>query len=233
MMPDWLPDFEHVPPRAIKRLLSGVLWEGTPDSGSMALTFDDGPDPEITPLVLDTLDEIGARGTFFLIGGQARNHPALARSIVERGHLTGSHSMTHPRLFLMKRSEVEYEIDEAGKAIADATGREPVLFRPPYGTFDFTVARVLREREMDLVLWTVLSGDYDDPDEQTVLKRLDPFIRPGAVAVFHDTARGGGRGLGDILRRINAEARDRCVRLGGVDELSIADDIALDEDHAG
>ncbi len=215
----------------MKKLLNGVLWEGTPDSGYMALTFDDGPDPEITPRVLDALEEAHARGTFFLLGERVKRYPETARSISERGHLLGSHSMTHPRLFLMRRTDVEVEVDESRKAIYDATGKVVSLFRPPYGIFDFTVARVLREREMDLVLWSVLSGDYSGTSEAEVFRRIWPFLRPGAILVFHDTKQGGGHGLESLVRSVCAEALKRGVRLGGVDELSIAGEISLGGDN--
>ncbi len=226
----WLKSFEHVPPLAMRRLLSGFVWEGTPDSGSMALTFDDGPDPEITPVVLDVLDEAGARGTFFMVGEQVRRHPDIARLVAERGHQVGNHSLTHPRMLLMKRAEAEREIDEAGKAIFDATGIHPALFRPPYGIFDFTCAGLVREREMDMVLWTVLSGDYSDDSAEIILKRINPFIRPGGIVVFHDTVKGGGVMLREILRESVRMAGERNIRLGAVEELSRSDEIQVEEE---
>ena len=233
MMGKWLHSFEHVPPAAIRSLLSGFLWEGTPDSGSMALTFDDGPDPEITPWALDTLDEMNARGTFFMVGEQVRRYPAIARLVKERGHQVGNHSFTHPRMLFMKRGEVEHEIDEAGKAIADATGVEPVAFRPPFGIFDFTSAAVVRDRAMDMTLWTVLSGDYSDDTAETILLRVRPFVRPGSIVVFHDTQKGGGSMLQKILRETGALARERQVFLGAVEELSRSDEIQVGEETDG
>lgn len=226
----WLKSFEHVPPLAMRRLLSGFVWEGTPDSGSMALTFDDGPDPEITPMVLDVLDEAGARGTFFMVGEQVRRYPDIARLVADRGHQVGNHSLTHPRMLLMKRADVEREIDDAGKAISDAAGVEPELFRPPYGIFDFTCAGVVRDREMDMVLWTVLSGDYSDDSPETILGRINPFIRPGGIVVFHDTGKGGGVMLREILRETMRMAGERNIHLGAVEELSRSDEIQVEEE---
>lgn len=231
MSASWLGNLEYVPPAAMKRLLSGCIWEGTPDSGNMALTFDDGPDPAVTPAVIDALDAMGARGTFFLLGERVRRYPDIARLICERGHLIGSHTMTHSRLLLMRRAEIDAELDDAQREIANATGVEPTLFRPPHGMFDFTAARAVRERGFDMVLWTVLSGDYLDDAPDTVFRRVEPFIRPGAIAVFHDTEQGGGAALPDILHRIGAVAAGRNVGLRGLDELSFADEIELDEDR--
>jgi peptidoglycan-N-acetylglucosamine deacetylase len=194
------------------------------------LTFDDGPDPEITPGILDILDEFDARGTFFMVGNQVSQYPDIARLVTENGHQIGNHSMTHPRMFFMKSAEVEYEINESQKAILDATGIEPIVFRPPFGMFDFTCAEIIRNREMDMVLWTVLSGDYSDDTEETILRRVTPFVRPGAIIVFHDTQKGGGKPLSQILRKTCAMARERDIRLCAVEELSRSDYIHMEED---
>ncbi len=207
---------EHVPPRALKKLLSGCIWEGDPSSGTLALTFDDGPDPDITPRVLDTLDSIGAKGTFFLTGTQARKHPDIVLTIHERGHDLGNHGMTHRRMLLLKKREVESEIDDTRNAIADAAGIEPALFRPPYGLFDLTVSRAVNDRGLAMVLWTALSGDYSDDPPEKILTTVRPFIRPGAIQVFHDTVSGGGTDLSGIVKKIGAEAGDLGIRLGTV-----------------
>ncbi|MCE5250636.1 polysaccharide deacetylase family protein [bacterium] len=227
-----LESLEHIPPEILKKNLKGVLWEGTPDSGGLSLTFDDGPDPDITPYVLDFLDEAGARGTFFMVGEQVKKHPDTARMVVERGHIAGNHSMTHCSMFLMKKSEVNREIDDTQKAISDTTGAAPCWFRPPYGMFDFTSAEAVRQKGLTLVLWTVLSGDYSDDPPEKILRTVEPFIRPGAILVFHDTAHGGGLFLPEILRSIYTRARHDEIRFIGIDELTVSDSIEGDENDA-
>ena len=201
MIKSIIDTFEHVPPDVLKKILRGCLWEGTTDSGIMALTFDDGPDPEVTPAVLDILEEIGARGTFFMVGDKVKKHPHIARMILEKGHTIGNHSMSHHKMFMMRKKEIEFEIDEAQKAISDATGITPVWFRPPYGIFDFTCSGVVKKRGLSIVLWTVLSGDYSEVSSENIVKTVKPFIRPGAIQVFHDTLNGGGTGLRYQARR--------------------------------
>ena len=215
-----MDNLEHVPPAVLKKFLSGCLWEGDPSSGVLALSFDDGPDPEVTPAVLDVLDEVGARGTFFLTGENVLKHPDIARRIPERGHALGNHSMTHSKMMMMKKSDVESEIDDTQKAIADAAGVEPALFRPPYGIFDFSVSRAVKERGLSMILWTVLSGDYSDDSADTVMETVRPFIRPGAIQVFHDTTAGGNMELIDIIRQLGTIADEKNIRLGTVVELS-------------
>jgi peptidoglycan/xylan/chitin deacetylase (PgdA/CDA1 family) len=229
-MSDRFRSMEYVPPRMLTRILSGVCWEGTPESRTMALTFDDGPDPEITPAVLDTLGEAGVRGTFFLVGKRVQSHPDIVRMIAEGGHRIGNHSMSHSRMIFMKQNEVEEEIDGVQKAVEDAAGVTPVMFRPPYGVFDFTCARAVKERAMKLVLWTVLSGDYSDDSRDVILRRVTPFVRAGSIVVFHDTEKGGGWNLPGIIREIALLAGERNIRLGGVDELSLSNEISMSEE---
>ncbi len=218
---------EHVPPRLVKRLFSGAVWEGTPESGTAALTFDDGPDPDITPSVLDSLGEAGARATFFLSGERTAAHPETARAITDSGHAVGNHSMTHRRMLFMSGRDLGREIDDAAHAIADATGSQPVLFRPPYGVFSLAAVRAVRERGMSMVLWTVLAGDYSDDPVDMLLARVKPFIRPGAIIVFHDTLSGGGRLLPGLIRDIASIARERDVKLGCIDDLMCSGEVVM------
>ena len=229
MIKNIIDSLEHVPPNFLKKILNGCLWEGTENSNILAVTFDDGPDPDVTPAVLDVLDELGARGTFFMRGDMVKKHPHTAREVAERGHTVGNHSMSHCKMILMKLKTVVHEIDEAQKSIGDATGCTPVWFRPPFGIFDFTCADVIKDRGLKIVLWTVLSGDYADVSSERIMKTVEPFIRPGAIHVFHDTVNGGGAALPDILRKIGAIAAGKGIRLAGIEELSVSNGVEITE----
>jgi len=220
---------ERVPPKMLKNVLNGIIWEGTPDSPVAALTFDDGPDPVVTPAVLDTLDELGIRATFFLVGKRAALYPDIAREIAARGHLVANHTMTHSKLFLAGKDEVEREIGEAQDTIAAVTGTRPEWFRPPHGLFDTTCARTVKEKGLSMVLWTVLSGDYSDDPPEKIEETFEPFIRPGSIIVFHDTPEGGGGDLPRLIRKAAATARERNVRLGRIDELSLSGELVMED----
>lgn len=229
MIKNIIDSLEHVPPSVLKKILKGCLWEGTPDSGTLALTFDDGPDPDVTPQILDVLDEIGGRGTFFMQGEKVKNQSRLAGKVYERGHTIGNHSMSHRSMFMMKREEVEREIDESQKMLSDATGTESVWFRPPYGLFDFTCADVVRKKGLSMVLWTVSSGDYSKASPEHIFKTVEPFIRPGTIQVFHDTMNGGGRSLKDIIKKIGIIAHQKNIRLGSIEDLSTSRSLKIQE----
>jgi len=233
MIKNIIDSFEHVPPDVLKKILRDCLWEGTPDSDSLALTFDDGPDPEVTPAVLDILEEFSAHGTFFLVGDNVKKHSHIARMISGKGHTIGNHSMSHHKMFMMRKKEVEFEIDEAQKAISDATGIEPVWFRPPYGIFDFTCCGVAKNRGLSIVLWTVLSGDYSEVSSESIVKTVKPFIRPGAIQVFHDTLNGGGTALRDIIKEIGSIAVRKGIKLGGVEKLALSKGFKINRKNNG
>ena len=219
MIDEFLSHIERVPPALLKQALGSVLWEGDPSCGALALTFDDGPDPAVTPAVLDALDTCGAKATFFLTGGQAREHPALVREITGRGHLLGNHTMTHLRLLLAGEDVVTREIEDAARVIEDTAGMRPRHVRPPFGLFDFTTLRVVRERGETLVCWTALAGDYRDISARRMLENITPFVRAGAVLVFHDTARGGGDLLPGVIGDVARMAADAGLALETVDRL--------------
>jgi peptidoglycan-N-acetylglucosamine deacetylase len=216
---EFLSHIERVPPALLKQALGSVLWEGDVSCGALALTFDDGPDPLVTPAVLDVLDTYGAKATFFLTGTQAQKHPELVRDIGDRGHLIGNHTMTHRRLLLVGEDEVAREIGDAARIIEDTAGKCPRYVRPPFGLFDFTTLRVVRERGDTLVCWTALAGDYRDITAGRLLENVTPFVRAGAVLVFHDTARGGGDLLPGIIGDVARMAADAGLKLDTVERL--------------
>lgn len=215
---DILHDLEYVPPKLIKRMLSGVLWEGDPASKAVSLTFDDGPDPDVTPKVLDTLDRYGATGSFFLTGKNVKRYPELARTIVECGHDIGSHGMNHDVFMLRRRRDVLTDISESLRVIEEHTGCAATLFRPPHGLFDFTTIRVVKRLKLRMVLWSLLSGDYREGEPVLVLDRVKRYMHPGAIIVFHDTVRGGGNKLPEIIDSVCAKAREDGLGLVGVHE---------------
>src|SRR5690348_3178119 len=113
--------------------LFGHTIRRTGDPRTVALTFDDGPNPAVTPDLLDLLDRHAIRATFFLIGAHVRAYPDLAREVVRRGHTIGNHTDTHPALPLLSGRKISQELDRCDEAIRSATDVVPRWMRPPYG----------------------------------------------------------------------------------------------------
>ena len=166
------------------------------DRGEIALTFDDGPDPEVTPRVLDLLDGAGARASFFVIGRRARAHPELTAEIARRGHHVENHTDTHPHLFACYTAgPLRREVERAQSAVAAATGRRPKLFRAPAGLRNPLLDWVLHRADLRLVSWTRRGFDAVDRDPAAIARRLLAGLAPGDILLLHDgraTARPAG-----------------------------------------
>jgi peptidoglycan/xylan/chitin deacetylase (PgdA/CDA1 family) len=155
--------------------------------GEVAVTLDDGPDPAVTPQVLDILDAHGARATFFCIAEQAERHPALAREIVRRGHSVQNHSLRHRHDFsLLGPAGLKREIGQAQDRLAEATGQRPSCFRAPAGLRNLFLDPVLHALDLRLVAWTRRGFDTREADPQTVLARLTRNLAAGDIVLLHD-----------------------------------------------
>ena len=155
--------------------------------GAVAMTIDDGPDPEVTPRLLDALAAAGAHATFFCIGEQVRRHPALARRIVAEGHALENHSMRHPVGFSWQgRRGFRREIGDAQALIADTVGQAPCWFRAPAGLRNPLLEPVLCEFGLHLAAWTRRGFDTRERDPQRVWSRLMRAAAPGDVLLLHD-----------------------------------------------
>ena len=163
-----------------------VVWRGRRGSGRVALTFDDGPEPGATPLLLDYLKEQKIRATFFCIGKKVDAHPEIARRIVEEGHGIGNHTYNHHWwTSLMWGGELAEEVGKTQEAILRATGVRPVYMRPPMGMTNPHFYRVLDRLGLRMIGWDVRSLDTrKEPGE--VVKRVVRQAVGGSIVLLHD-----------------------------------------------
>jgi peptidoglycan/xylan/chitin deacetylase (PgdA/CDA1 family) len=153
----------------------------------VALTFDDGPDPQVTPRVLDLLDRYQARATFFVIGAKAARHPELVRELAARGHTLGNHSQTHPPfLMLQGKRAIAREVALAQAAIR-AAGAEPLAFRPPVGITSPDLWRVLAGQGLACVNFSCRARDLGNRRVPGLAGRMLATVRAGDILLLHDT----------------------------------------------
>jgi peptidoglycan/xylan/chitin deacetylase (PgdA/CDA1 family) len=168
----------------------GPNWVRLPPAaadGHIALTFDDGPDPEVTPRVLEVLDRFGARATFFCIGSRARSHPDLVRDIVRGGHAVENHSQRHSHAFAaFGPRRMACEIDEAQECLTAIAGQRPRFFRAPVGLRNPFLEPILASRGLLLASWTRRGFDTRIRDPDDVTRRLTGGIRGGDILLLHD-----------------------------------------------
>lgn len=187
------------------------------ERGEIALTFDDGPDPQVTPHVLDLLDEHGARATFFCIAEVARRHPDLVREIVRRGHAIENHSNHHQHAFaFLGLGGIRRDLAAAQSSLAALAGRVPRFFRPPMGLRNPLLDPVLHETGLRLVSWTRRGFDTREGDAAGVVARLAEGLAAGDILLLHDghcarTASGAPVVL-EVLPRILDAARSLKLR---------------------
>lgn len=169
----------------------GANWTRLPPPSiardEIALTIDDGPDPDITPRVLDLLDEQGVHATFFCIGHKAAQYPALCREIVARGHAVENHSQHHRHHFsLLGPAGFAREIRAGQDTLRQITGVAPRFFRAPAGLRNPFLAPVLSQLDLQLASWTVRGFDTCTHDADKVRARLMRGVAPGAILLLHD-----------------------------------------------
>ena len=168
--------------------LGPVLTRLPADTGQrVAITIDDGPDPEVTPRVLDLLASRNAIATFFVIGEQARRHAALTREIAARGHAVENHSEHHLNSFSLRGpATMAREIDAGRRTIADLTGLDSRFFRAPAGLKNVFLDPLLARRELTLAAWTRRAYDTRCGDPDQVLARLTKGLSAGDILLLHD-----------------------------------------------
>jgi peptidoglycan-N-acetylglucosamine deacetylase len=197
------------------------LPEAAAQRREVALTFDDGPDPRVTPAVLDLLDAAGAKATFFCIAEQARLHRGLCRGIVQRGHSVQNHSERHGLGFAMSGpGGFSREVNNAQAALTDITGQAPLFFRAPAGVRNPFLGMVLERSGLRLVSWTRRGFDTVRRSPHEIAQRLSQRLAAGDVLVLHDgnCARSHSgqavvlEALPLLLRKI-AQQQLRCVTL--------------------
>jgi len=168
------PNLVRLPPAAVRRR-------------EISLTFDDGPDPEVTPRVLELLDRYQAKASFFCIGEKAAAHPELVREIARRGHSVENHSYHHYNAFaFFGISRLKREVDAAQGALAAITGRSPSFFRAPAGFRSPLLDPVLASRGLRYVSWTRRGFDAVSGNSTRILRELTRGLAAGDVLLMHD-----------------------------------------------
>jgi len=169
----------------------GPNWTRLPDAAAarheIALTIDDGPDPVVTPRVLELLDRSSARATFFCIGDRAERYPDLCAEIVRRGHAVENHSQHHRHHFaLLGPAGFRRELQTAQDTLSRITGQRPMFFRAPAGLRNPFLDPVLTQLGLRLVSWTARGFDTQIGDSARVTNRLLKDLRAGAILLLHD-----------------------------------------------
>lgn len=171
-------------PKFVQRIYPKRIWALPNNDKKVYLTFDDGPIPEVTPWVLDTLRQYNAKATFFCIGDNIKKHPDIFNRILTEGHSVGNHTFNHLNGWETKTSEYIKNVEKCETYLDETTK----LFRPPYGKITSKQSKILQQRGYKIIMWSVLSYDYDaSVSEEKCLQNVLQKIQPGSIIVFHDS----------------------------------------------
>lgn len=154
-----------------------------------ALTLDDGPDEDATPVVLDALDAARARATFFVLATQLERHPDIAREIVRRGHEIGLHGFRHERHDRISPADSRDDVERGFAAVQEAIGISCRWYRPPYGKMSDASATACRELGMTTVYWSAWGLDWEDVGAERIAQVAAERLDDGGILLLHDSAR--------------------------------------------
>lgn len=190
-------------PSWLQRLYGGVVWRMNPSSKVVYITFDDGPIPECTPLVLDILSKYGIHATFFMVAENAQRYPELLQRVREEGHSIGNHTYHHLRGCKTTKQTYMQDIAVAKQVLRTS------LFRPPHGRMTCSQKKALREAGYQIYLWDVLTHDYNPKyTPEKMLRIVQRFTRNGSIIVLHDSLKSKDRmlqALPQIIKWLQAE----------------------------
>lgn len=168
-------------PKVLRWPFKGALWRLPAQPPAVYLTFDDGPTPHITPWVMDRVEEVGGKATFFLVGNNVDNHPDIFLEIKNRGHAVGHHTQNHLNGWKTANSKYFEEVEKGFSRV------QTKFFRPPYGRITPSQYKHLKS-EFTIVLWDVLSGDFDtEATVEDVVENTLSNVQNGSIIVFHDS----------------------------------------------
>ena len=168
----------------------------------VALTFDDGPEPKVTPQILETLQKYDAKATFFMLGSRVEYYPEIARDVQSAGHELGNHTWNHPNLVKANAKKISEEINKTSTIIEDITGQKATLFRPPYGSFNKTVSE---QSDLPIILWDVDTLDWKHRSSDQLLAYVKQNTRDGSIILMHDIHQSTADGLDAVLAYLKDE----------------------------
>lgn len=197
-----------------------IIWEVPTERKLISLTFDDGPNPNDTPKVLDVLKKYHAKATFFVIGEHVLRYPKLTKRIVKEGHELGNHTFSHPSFHNLSSERIHQEIEEGKKAIASVSGKNGRLFRPPGGAYNEKIVREANKEGYKVILWSwdQDTKDWSRPGVDKIARNVIENASNGDIILFHDHTRGRSQTI-EALQKILPKLKAKGYRFVTVSDL--------------
>lgn len=183
-----------------------VICNGNTNNKEIAISFDDGPQPEYTPAILKTLKKHDVKATFFCIGKRAESNKELFKQVHDEGHIIGNHSYSHSPVFdLYGAKKMTNDLQQMNAVARQVLGLQLKWFRPPYGVTNPNLKKAVMRGGFTSIGWNIRSLDTTIPDKDKLLQKVLKALKPGAVILFHDTCRSTSDMLPEFLQKVKAE----------------------------
>jgi len=190
-----------------------ITREIDPNKPMVALSFDDGPNPSITHIVLDVLEENNVAATFFILGIEAERYPDLLNRIIQEGNEIGNHSLNHPDFTKLSDEVLSYQINTTQEIVKDATGYAPLLLRPPYGFYN---QEIVQKIKLPIILWSLDTLDWQNRNIEMIYNNIFNNVKDGDIILMHDSY----QTTADALKIIIPELISRGYQPVTISELS-------------
>jgi peptidoglycan/xylan/chitin deacetylase (PgdA/CDA1 family) len=165
-----------------------VLCKASPQEKIVSLTFDDGPDMELTPKLLDQLHDLGIFVSFFCIGRKVNENKSLVQRMYLEGHIIGTHSYSHSDWFdFFSSARMQRELEQCSNTVFEATGKKPFLFRPPYGVINPMLKRAVKKLGLQVIGFSNRAWDTSSRNKEIIAERIMRNLNPGDIILLHDT----------------------------------------------
>lgn len=170
----------------------------------IALTFDDGPHPEFTPMVLELLQKFDAKATFFLIGKNVEKYPDLVKDIVNKGHIIGNHSYKHSNNYgFLSTNSLISDLNKNKQLIYDTVGLKMKFFRPPFGVTNPKITKAILSLKLKTFGWSIRTYDTTAKKTEVIVSRVKAKLKKGEVILMHDTSKKSVEALDKVLNYMN------------------------------
>lgn len=176
--------YSYNPPLLIKKIFADFRWSTVNDK--ILLTFDDGPIPETTDLILERLKKYNIKGLFFCVGDNIKKYPSLAEKILSGGHTIGNHTFHHINLLKFNNKDLNVEIDSFNSLMQKVFNYDVNYFRPPHGRFTLSLLKKLKRKNLTNVMWSLLTYDYKN-DLNLVKFAVENYLKKNSIIVLHDS----------------------------------------------
>jgi len=202
------------PPIILKKIFSDFSWNT--NNGKVLLTFDDGPNPDTTEIILRKLSEEKIKALFFCVGDNVQKYPELVKGILRDGHSFGNHTFNHKILSKISAEEKDYQISSVNKIFKDQFAIKLKYFRPSHGRFQLSTSSLLKKHQLKNIMWSLLTYDYKN-DISIVKFAIEKYLTHNSIIVLHDSKKSKNI-ISDSINFIADEVRKRNYQFGDADE---------------